>query len=264
MRSIVRILVFLAFPVLAQAAAPKGILLENLTWLEAEKVLTPDAVVVIALGAASKEHGPHLKLKNDFLIAEYLKQRVLQSSKVVVAPTINYSFYPAFVEYPGSTSLRFETARDEVVDICKSLARFGPKRFYLLNTGISTLRPLAAAAEVLRADGIVMRYTNLSVTEPVEKQIRKEEGGTHAEEIETSIILYIAPGSVDMSKAVNDYHGTKPGGLTRDPNGNGVYSPSGVWGDATLATREKGKIVIEALVTSILAEIEQLRSAPIP
>jgi creatinine amidohydrolase len=257
-------LVFSAFPVLSQTPTPKGILLENLTWVEAEKVLTADTVVVIALGAESKEHGPHLKLKNDWLIAEYLKKRVLQSSKVVIAPTINYSFYPAFVEYPGSTSLGFETARDEVVDVCRSLARFGPKRFYVLNTGISTLRPLAAAATMLLVDGIVMRYTNLNVTEPVEKPIRKEEGGTHAEEIETSMMLYIAPESVDMKKAVSDYHPSKPGGLTRDPNGSGTYSPSGVWGDATLATRDKGKIVVEALVKSILAEIEQLRSAAVP
>jgi creatinine amidohydrolase len=68
----------------------KGILLEDLTWIEAEKVLTSDTVVVIPLGAAAKEHGPHLKLKNDLLIAEYLKNRVLAQSNVVIAPTINY------------------------------------------------------------------------------------------------------------------------------------------------------------------------------
>ena len=41
-------------------AAAQGVLLEDLTWIEAEKALTPDTVVVIPLGAASKEHGPHL------------------------------------------------------------------------------------------------------------------------------------------------------------------------------------------------------------
>lgn len=244
--------------------AAKGILLEDLTWPEAEKKLTPDTVVVIPLGAAAKEHGPHLKLKNDFLIAEYLKRRVLAASDVVIAPTLNYGFYPAFLEYPGSTSLRLETSRDTIVDICRTLSRFGPKRFYILNTGISTLRALAPAAEILAADGIVLRYTNLKVTEPVERTIRKEEGGTHAEEIETSMMLYMAPESVDMKKAVRDYHDNKPGGLTRDPNGNGTYSPTGVWGDATLATREKGKIVTEALVKSVLAEIEELRSQQLP
>src|SRR3954466_6224234 len=162
-RSVVWAMVTLAaLPGLSQSrGAPKGILLENLTWIEAEKVLTPESVVVIPLGAESKEHGPHLKLKNDFLIAEYLKKRVLQSSNVVIAPTINYSFYPAFLEYPGSTSLRLETARDIVIDICRSLSKFGPRRFYVLNTGISALRPLAVAQEILAAEGIVMRYLDL-------------------------------------------------------------------------------------------------------
>src|SRR5437870_9595427 len=166
----------------------RGILLEDLTWIEAEKILTPDTVVVIPLGAESKEHGPHLKLNNDFIMAEYLKQRVLEQSNVVVAPTVNYGFYPAFLEYPGSTSLRLETARDLVVDICRSLARFGPRRFYVLNTGVSTRHALEPAAEILAADGIVLRWTDLlKITGPVEKAVGKQEGGTHADEIETSM-----------------------------------------------------------------------------
>jgi creatinine amidohydrolase len=182
----------------------------------------------------------------------------------VVAPTVNYHFYPAFVEYPGSTSLRLETARDLIVDICRSLARFGPKRFYVLNTGVSTVRALTPAVEILAADGILMRFTNiLTITEDVEKKMSREEGGTHADEIETSMMLYIDPRSVDMSKAVKDYHpGNGP--LTRNPNGNGVYSASGVFGDATLATREKGRAVVEAMVERLVADIDALRSGPPP
>ena len=69
-------------------------LLENLTWDEAERVLTPDAVVVIPLGAECKEHGRHLPLNNDFLMAEYFKRRIIAvaPNEVIVAPTINYSF----------------------------------------------------------------------------------------------------------------------------------------------------------------------------
>jgi creatinine amidohydrolase len=102
-------------------------LLENLTWDEAERVLTPDAVVVIPLGAESKEHGRHLPLNNDFLMAEYFKQRVIAAApkEVIVAPTINYSFYPSFLEYPGSTSLSLETARAMIADIVRSLAHHG-------------------------------------------------------------------------------------------------------------------------------------------
>ena len=69
-----------------------------------------------------------------------------RATRVVQYPTVNYSFYPAFVEYPGSTSLRMETARDMIVDIIRGIARHGPKRFYVLNTGVSTLRALAPRA----------------------------------------------------------------------------------------------------------------------
>jgi len=241
-------------------AQNKGILLEDLTWQEAEKVLTPDAIVVIPIGAESKEHGPHLKLKNDFLIAEYLKREVLKSTAVVVAPTVNYHFYPAFIEYPGSTTLRIETARDLLVDICRSLARYGPRRFYALNTGVSTIRALRLSADVLAEDGILFRYTDiLKVAESAEKQVKQEEGGTHADEIETSMMLYIAPDTVDMTKAVKDYHPSPKGGLTRNPNGEGAYSASGIYGDATLATRKKGEIMVHAMVEGILKEIDALR-----
>ncbi len=247
-----------------RAAQRRGILLEDLTWKEAEAVLTPDAVVVIPIGAQAKEHGPHLKLRNDFTIAEYLKRRVVERSDVIVAPTLNYHYYPAFVDYPGSTTLRLETARDMTVDICRSLARFGPRRFYALNTGVSTVRALAPAVEILAADGILLRFTNVStIVEDVEKKVQQQEGGTHADELETSMMLYIDPQSVDMKKAVKDYHpGASP--LSRVPDAKRTYSASGTYGDATLATREKGRIIVEAMVERLLQEIADLRKAAPP
>jgi creatinine amidohydrolase len=238
-----------------------GLLLEDLTWVEAEAALTPDAVVVIPLGAAAKEHGPHLRLKNDWLIAEYLKRRVMERAAVVVAPTINYHFYPAFVEYPGSTTVGLETGRDLVVDICRSLARHGPRRFYVLNTGFSTLRALEPAARILAAEGVVMRYSdNRVLGHAVVEEVRQQEGGTHADEIETSMMLHIAPDTVDMSLAADDYH---PGeaGLSRTPGGKGHYSATGIFGNATLATRAKGERIVAAIVEGILGEIEELRRA---
>jgi creatinine amidohydrolase len=245
--------------------ANAAVLLETLSWDEAEQILTPDTVIVIALGAESKEHGRHLQLNNDFLMAEYLKKRVLDAApqNVVVAPTINYSFYPAFLEYPGSTSLSMDTARAMITDIVHSLAHYGPRRFYILNTGISTLRPLAQAATDLSKDGIVLRYTDLTKDDPVEKKVRQS-GGTHADEIETSMMLYIAPETVRMKKAVKDLNPNQPGGLTRDPQGKGTYSPTGAWGDPTLATREKGQAVVESLTATILKDIADLGKAAPP
>jgi creatinine amidohydrolase len=248
----------------AASAAPRGVVLGDLTWMEAERILTPDAVIVLPLGAESKEHGPHLRLDNDFRLATYFRGRILAASNVIMAPTINYNFYPAFVDYPGSTHLRLETARDLIVDIVHSLAHHGPRKFYVLNTGVSTLRPLEAAATVLRAEGIQFTYTDvLHVGEAAEASVRQQARGTHADEIETSMMLYMYPDRVDMAKAVKDDDPQRTGPLSRRPGVPGTtYSPSGVWGDATLATREKGRVVVEAMVAGMLREIEALRALP--
>jgi creatinine amidohydrolase len=256
-----------AQPASPSVARPNGIRVADLTWVEAERVLDTGTVVVIPLGAEAKEHGPQLRLENDFVLAEYYADRVLRASGVVVYPTVNYGFYPSFVEYPGSTTLRLETARDMIVDIIRTIARHGPKRFYVLNTGVSTIRALAPARDSLAASGIVMTFTDiLNVGKAAEDQIRKQEGGTHADELETSMMLYMHPELVDMSKAVKDYH-PGAGGLTRDSaaavRDGKVWSRSGVFGDATLATREKGRILVEAQVKDMLAEIETLRRTPI-
>ena len=55
------------------------------------------------------------------------------------------------------------------------------------------------------------------------------------------MMLYIAPESVRMNQAAGDLSPDKRGPLTRDPHGKGTYSPTGAWGDPTLATREKGR-----------------------
>jgi creatinine amidohydrolase len=250
----------------ATSAGERGQRLEDLTWPEAERLLTADAVVVIPIGAGSKEHGPHLRLRNDLTLAEYLTRRVLDASAVVVAPTLTYHHYPAFIEYPGSTSLSVRTARDLTADVVRSLARYGPRRFYALNTGVSTERALQPAAEALALEGSLLRFTNLAAwLEPAARGLREQEGGTHADEVETSMMLYIDPARVDMSKAVKDYAPSSgPLRLTRQRGGPGTYSATGIWGDPTLATRDKGRVFVESLVAGILDDIRQLRAAPLP
>jgi creatinine amidohydrolase len=237
-----------------------GIKLEDLTWVEAEAALAADPTVVIPLGAALKEHGPHLKLNNDFRIAEFLAQHALQLDNVVVVPTVNYSFYPAFVEYPGSVSLSEDTARDTMIQICRSLAAFGPRHFYCINTGISTLHSLEAAASALASDHITLAYTNFEkIVATTVREISEQEGGSHADEIETSIMLVIAPETVDMSKAVKDFDKTGRGRLSRKQETGKTYSPTGIWGDASLASVEKGQAVVKSLISGILEEITKMR-----
>jgi creatinine amidohydrolase len=250
----------------AAGDAGPGVRLADLTWPEAEKALTPERVVVLPLGAAAKEHGPHLLLSNDQILADYHARRVVEARPVALLPTLTYGFYPAFLEYPGSTSLSFDAQRDVVVQIARSIARHGPRRFYVLNTGVSTARPLRAAAESLAREGILMRFTDVTVAgKAAEDAVRQQKLGTHADEIETSMVLYMEPGAVRMERAVADGMVEWKGPLTRDANNAaGHYSPSGVFGDATLASWGKGERVTEAMVADILADIDALAAAPLP
>lgn len=237
-----------------------GQYLEALTWPEAEQALREFPVVVLPVGARTKEHGLHLQLNNDWLLAEYLARRVAERSRVLVLPTLQYGYYPAFLEYPGSVSLSLETMRDTVVEICHSHARHGPRRFYALNTGISTLRALKPAAERLAADGIALAYTDLEeVGSAVIEMLVTQAAGTHADEIETSMMLYIAPETVRMERAEPDVHpAAAPGPLTRTPNPErGIYSRTGAYGDPTAATREKGERIVEAMIDDIVAFLDE-------
>ena len=123
--------------------------IEKLTWIEAEEVIKEYDVVLIALGARTKEHGPHLPLNNDFTMAEYLKEQVTKKVPVIILPTLQYGYYPAFLEYPGSISLQHDTFKNVIIDICNSFNGYGIRKFYVLNTGVSTLRPLKDAVEEL-------------------------------------------------------------------------------------------------------------------
>ena len=247
-----------------RAKGVEGKILGNLTWVEAREKLKPETIVMIPLGAESKEHGPHLRLANDAFMACALSLQVTQKSDVILAPIINYSYYPAFVEYAGSTSLRLETARDLVVDVVRSLAHCGPRRFYVLNTGVSTVKPLEAARDLLAAEGITLAFTDiLAATKPACAEVEQQPEGSHADEIETSMMLALAEWTVDMKKATKDFP-KGPGPLSPDPAAGACCSPSGIYGDATLATKAKGEKIVECVVKSILADIEKLRASPLP
>ena len=238
--------------------------LSDLTWLQAREALNAGTIVLIPLGAAAKEHGPHLRLDNDRVLAEYLARRIERQRAVVIAPTLTYHFYPAFTAYAGSTSLRLETARDLTVEIVSSLAAFGPRRFYILNTGISTLRALEPAAELLALRGILMQFTRIDrAGNRAVRQLQEQAGGSHADEIETSMMLYIDSQRVDMSVAKKDFHAGS-GPLSPERGKPGIYSPTGIYGDATLASVDKGRAIVEETVADLLGDIDSLKDSTPP
>ena len=115
---------------------------------------TPDRVVVLPLGAGAKEHGPHLPLRNDEILADYLRAPRAGGAAGRAAADADLRLLPGVPRVPGldvaSRSTRSATRSSQIV---RSIARHGPRRFYVLNTGVSTARPLKAAAELLARGG---------------------------------------------------------------------------------------------------------------
>ncbi len=238
----------------------EAIRIENLTWIEVEKIISSDTIVIFAIGARTKEHGPHLPLNNDYILAESLIDMIKTHINGIIIPTIQYGYYPAFLEYPGSISISSNTFRDMIIDICKSMNGYGPYKFYIVNTGISTLNPLGEAKKTLKSMGIILKFLNLlDFDKTLPQDIFQQEGGTHADEIETSMMLYLAPDIVKMKLAVKDFD-ARPGlkGLSRIKTEKKHYSATGIYGDPTLANRDKGEFIVNRLVKYITEEINNM------
>jgi creatinine amidohydrolase len=252
---------------LARGQTHQAVFLKDISWTTAKEFMTPDAVVVIPLGAQAKEHGPHLPLSSDHIQAEGIAELVARERKVIITPTVNFGYYPAFLKYQGSTSVDFTTASDMILNIARSLAGYGPKRFYVINIGISTTATLATAAKLLAEEGILLYYSDYKRSNFIktEEPIKKQAFGGHAAELETSKVLYLRPDLVDMSKAVDDTLASgKEGILSPVKTENTAYSPSGIEGYATLATKEKGKQYLYAFTREIIKEIDGVMTSHLP
>ncbi|KTD36583.1 Creatinine amidohydrolase [Legionella nautarum] len=228
-----------------------GIRMAEVSWPVIEQAFAANLPLIIPLGAGCKEHGLHLPMNTDLILAEYLAAWAIQHYPVLIAPTVQYSFFPSFSEYPGSATLSYEVAVNFFVDICTSWHQQGAKQFYVLNTGISTNQVLFEAAKRLENKAISFNYCDFSEVHnhPEIKGITKQKIGTHADELETSLILYIKPEMVDLMKAKPEENAAFPGPLTRNIEANDkTISVTGAWGNPTLATREKGKIVMKLLL----------------
>ena len=242
------------------AGRPIGLRVADATWPEVEERALSGAVGVLPVGAASKEHGRHLPMNTDWLQAEWLAAKVLQCADVLVWPTVGYGHYPAFADYPGSTSLSEPTFVAIVTELLADIRRAGVTRCLILNTGVSTIRPLESA--VRRVAGFAdLRVANVysgAGFRATEEAVRHQPRGGHADEIETSIMLAMAPGAVQMSRAEACADREIRGRFNRTDPKSPNRSPSGVYGDPTLASAEKGARLLEAMLADVLAAVETL------
>lgn len=245
---------------------PAGVRLDDVSWRVAEERLNAESIVVLPLAPGAIEHGPHLPLGTERRLTDYLTRRLADELDVVIAPPLSYHHYPAFSEYAGSTSLSLNTARDFTADVARSLGRHGPRRFYVLDTSLTPSRALPEAAKLLASEGLLLRFTDArGRLDATIRSLQRQPFGAHADEIETSMMLFVDPSAVDMPRAVRELGAESiPFMLSRRDSGRATYSPGGVWGDPTLATREKGAVLVEALLRAVRGDIDDLRRTPPP
>ncbi len=230
----------------------------DIPWPQVERRLDSGAVALLPVGAAAKAHGPHLPMGTDCQQAERLAGELAARTPALIWPTLSYGHYPAFLDYPGSCSLSRKTFVALAGEVIEDILRAGAQRVLVLNTGLSTIRPLQEAARhVSRPEAVRLThvYRGRHYLETAAR-LERQRHGSHADEVETSLMLAIAPRLVDMVKARSwDERAFEPGPFSRrDPNSPN-YSPSGIYGDPTLANREKGERILESMLDDLLADL---------
>jgi creatinine amidohydrolase len=240
----------------------KGAWIEDLAWPEVRARLDAGAAVIVPIGAIAKEHGHHLPMKTDFLVARDLATRVTRALPVLVAPVVTFGYYPAFVRYPGSQHLRADTFQALLAEILGKLIADGARRLAAINTGVSTEAPLRIVArDLFAATGVRVHTADIRGLGRRTRALLGQKLGGHGDEAETSTILAIAPELVRMDRAVVDY-GNAPGETPSvfytpvvfdgDPKSGPDFSVSGVRGDPTLATREKGEAILADMAQELV------------
>ena len=245
-----------------------GAFLEELTWPEAAARFREGRVVLVPIGALAKEHGHHLPLNTDWLVARALAARVAAQLPVVVAPVIGFGYYPAFVEYPGSQHLKADTFIALVRELLDTLIDHGVTRIAVLNGGVSTEAPLAIALrDVLERRQVRVAAAHIRELGRKAHALMQQRLGGHADEAETSLMLAIRPEAVRLHLAAEDYGGEleEPATVFRRPvtfsgrRDRGIdFSRTGARGDPSLATAAKGEALLAEITYELIDGIKRL------
>lgn len=240
----------------------KGIFLSDVTYERAKELLNEDTIVVIPAGGGTKEHGAHLPLGTDMYVTKWISDKVTERCKVVTMPIVSYAYYPAFINWEGSVSLQAETFMKIMTDIILSIARFNVKKFLIIDGGVSTHCPLRVlSSDLYNSHGIRVAITNiLGLGYETDKAVCEQKSGGHGDESETSCMLHIKPELVHMEKAVEEYtslvKGMVKNGIARVHMASQMDTVSGINGNSTLATEEKGIKILNAMVEDIVDFID--------
>jgi creatinine amidohydrolase len=232
---------------------------EHMTWDRVEKRINEGAVAILPIGAAAKQHGLHLPLDTDRIQAEWFAERLAQRFSALIWPTITYGHYPAFTEYAGSVSLSAPLFEATVREIATGILAQGCRALFVLDTGLSTIAPVGRALDGLDCARHLRIHDGPNYLDATRRLVEQDHG-SHADELETSLMLALAPDLVDMARAEASLAArhAAPGPLTPSDTTSANYSRSGSYGDPTLATREKGEIMLAAIIDDVSEQVAAL------
>jgi creatinine amidohydrolase len=251
----------------------------KLKWPQIEKILKMSNIIILPVGSI-EQHGPHLPINVDSCCAHYIAQQIAQkfnedqSIRVLIAPTINYTEVETFKEFPGTIGISLETEIKVIEEIVRSLLSGGFHNILVLNGHSSNTIPINAALRKVNSDfpnaGLYgINWWSLGNLQ----KILKSPPCLHAEEMETSLCLVAEPDLVEMNQAYSEYPELSLSEKWATPDFYGLaktvfyhsrkiyprYGKSlGIMGDATVASRETGEKIVEAVVNDFVEIIREV------
>ncbi len=252
----------------------------EMTWPEIKTAADSGRVAVVPV-ATIEDHGKHLPVDTDvrLCVAACDAAGALAPDRIVVIPPINHGYSPHHMDFPGPITIGAETFIRYCVDVCRSVAYHGFKRILIVN-GHGSNTPfvdIIARLTIVEtgATCAAVNYWAVPGVREVAESLRESDavgGMNHACEFETSIYLALKPELVDMSKAVRELdHRPTKNYWTDLVAGDGplvmmehwsALTQTGVMGDPTKASAEKGRRLLEAAAKGIVELVDELRARP--
>lgn len=254
---------------------------DHLTWPEVNEAAALKKLIILPI-AAIQQQGPHLPVDADDLIVTSLALEAgrRQASGILVAPTVSYSYCHEAMDFPGTVSVAANTFMDYCVAVVKGFAYHGFDHILLLNSFAANDnlvefigRQINLETQALCAS---LTWTRLLKIDPSFNARWREAGfpgDSHAGELATSLYLALDPGSVDRDKIADYMPAPDPierfifedafgAGAAYLPGWTSARSPSGVRGQPSRASAEKGRLIFEEAVTQLLAVLGEFRERP--
>jgi creatinine amidohydrolase len=255
----------------------------DMTWEEFRDCVDQKLVVVIPMGSVELE-GPYLPLGVDTIVAEGVARRLEGEEGVLIGPSLPFGYSKWFMPFPGTISLEHATLTALLMEYCRSLISHGVKRFVFLNAHRGNNACVDEASRTLILEGPLrigmLGLWRLANDLAAGKQGLIREGKfTHAGEIMTSVLLALKPETVVTQGMRADSPKSPEGSPFRILNSLGetffqglvqtVYphireiTGTGVFGDPTTASAEKGEALLDQMTAYIKAFLQAFRKLPL-